>query len=308
MNRTEFPHPHKRFGAFRRHDQTPRSQQPIQENPITQESVINAVKVKTPTAKPQTRFGQSKIMIGAEVVGGLTLVGTAFAAIKTDAFGLFSNNSKTDKAITTDAGDLGKGTPPTLDNGKAVVVGETPTASPTEAPRATPTPEKIKTVPWTIEEITKEQNEALADNKIIYLDTWSTGGGILEGFKNSLDKPLLIINYDTKPEGKTLKSPISGTVTGIGLTVSGNGAKTRAIFITNGKVEVEFVVDVDSTVNVKQDQKITTGTDLITLSGNPIPEGKFSKPGYVVFGDVTNFTSTTQDLLRDGNGTLVTLQ
>ncbi len=186
---------------------------------------------------------------------------------------------------------------------------KTSTAIPTEASTAIPTPEKLKTVAWNADQIAKAQQEALLNNKILFLDTWSADGGKVLDAKNYKNLPTLVVNYVTKPEGKIFDSPISGTVSGVGITILSDGTKLKALFITDGKIEVELTVDFDSNILVKNDQKVTAGTPLITLSGNLVPSvAGFSKPGYVVMGDVTNFTSTTADILTDPNGAIVTVK
>lgn len=256
--------------------------------------------------------GHGRIPHSSERHGGISKAATVALAGVVAAGGIaayeasqsFTNSNQ--PAATVDVGDLAKNTPPTI-NGRQVVVGETPTAKPTEAPTATSTPEKPKTVAWTTDQIAKAQQEALANNKILFADTWSVDGGTATDTQTARKFPAIIIDYNTNPEGKVFNSPISGTVSNA-LGILSDGTKLREFFIKNGSIEVEIIAAIESQPIVQNGQNISTGEALMTLSGNRIPDVTgFSKPGYVMEEDVTNFKSTTADILHDQNGTLVTL-
>lgn len=196
----------------------------------------------------------------------------------------------------------------TTPNGKQIVIGGTSTSTPTKEPTATPTPEKPKTVAWTAAQIAAAQKEAAANNRVVYINTWIADGGVAEDVTNVAGKQLIALDYDSKPEGKSITSPITGTVRNVGVTESAGNVRTRTLFVMVDGKEIEFIVDFDSSILVKRDDVITAGTTpIITLSGNRIPDGKFSKPAYVIVGDTANVASTTNDILHDQSGATVTL-
>lgn len=221
-------------------------------------------------------------------------------------------------AIADQMGAFDTGTP---DQGHTLVVPPTPTpdkipgtAIPTptntETPKSTPTPEKTKTVGWSMEQIAKAQKDALTNNKVLFADTWTENGGKAQEAKSGIDRPLLVLDFDEKPEGKTFVSPISGVVTTSNARVTLNdGTKIRTISIMVNNIEVGIYTDIDSKILVEYGQKISLGTPLIELSGNPIPQGAhFSKPGYVALSDSTNFSISKDSILHDENGANVAIQ
>ncbi|MGE5041610.1 MAG: hypothetical protein ACM3IJ_01770 [Candidatus Levyibacteriota bacterium] len=256
-----------------------------------------------PAASAPRHEGSHTGTIIATVAGAAALAAAGVGAYEVTQ----GQDSGTDKGAVVNI-STPDSTAPTTTDGKQIVVGETPTAKPTEAPTATPTPEKPKTVAWTLDQITAAQQEGLKNNKVLYADTWTEDGGKADDAKNVAGNVSVIVNYEQNPEGKVFRSPIAGTVTSIGVTVAAGDVRTRTIFVQVGGKEIEFITDFSSTINVQRNQKITPGTSLITLTGTPIPSGKFSKPGFVLFADVTNFDSTTENIIKDASGTTVTLK
>ncbi|MGE5041611.1 MAG: hypothetical protein ACM3IJ_01775 [Candidatus Levyibacteriota bacterium] len=246
-------------------------------------------------------FSHSRISRTVRTVGAGTLIMGAISGV--DCSGSQNGSSKTTLSTVTPGFST-----PTLANGSRVALGETPTAKPTEAPTATPTPEKPKTVAWTLDQITAAQQEGLRNNKVLFLDTWSQEGGVMIDAKNFKGQPTTIIDYKTSPEGKSFNSPIAGTVTGVAVTPFSDGTKIRSVFITQGNIETQISFDFDAKVSVENGQKISDGTLLATLGSNRLSKsGLLSKPGYIMISDTTNFTSTTENIIKDANGTTVTL-
>lgn len=175
-----------------------------------------------------------------------------------------------------------------------------------------PVQEKLeipKTVTWSAEMIADAQNIALENDKVLFANTWNKEGGESIDVENFRGLPFLALEFKENAEGKVFKSPISGKVTGVGITELQNGKIMRTLFVKVGNIEVEFLVDDKSKIEVKNGEVISVGAPIITLSGNLVPpEGRFSKPSHVVMGDVTKFSSTAKDILRDDAGVEVALQ
>lgn len=174
---------------------------------------------------------------------------------------------------------------------------ETPTVIPTEKPQP-------KTVAWSAEQIAKAQQDALAENRIVFVNTWEDDGGKAVNVENFAQKPFLAVDYEEEPKDKVFESPLTGTVASIGVVSSPDGSiKARTVFLKVGDSEIEFLVDFDSQVQVTRDQKIAAGDPMITLSGNTLPSGlRFSEKGYVIMGDITHLDTTKDSILKDPSG------
>ena len=182
----------------------------------------------------------------------------------------------------------------------------TTTATATATSTATPTP---KEVTWTIEQITTTQEEALQNQHLLLLDTWSYHNANISEAVSSKGLPVMVLNGFNK--GDNLKAPIGGTISSIATGV-GDNYKVRDIYISNRQTEVIVTINMSNQPLVKVGDKIDVNASIVQLSGDLLPaQLQTSKIAQVRIAQRTsinkkaNYDISMKNILKDENGVTV---
>lgn len=267
---------------------------------------------RTPEQRPRReKKSTGKAKAAAIVIGGGTLLGGTSLAVmyETGLLDALAGNGDSNKTIVRDAGDLAKSNPPTTPDGKQIIIGETPTANPTNAEKtvtAAPTPDAPRTVAWTKDQIDAAQREATAQGKISMVNTWADQGMMaVDSISAANGKSIIVITKDPSlPSSETpvYESSFEGTVTDI---VGGSAA--NVVYITVNGQEVKIYFDASVKPLVQKGQKVTYGTQIVPMGAQLTSSLGFKDAGNIAI-IAANGSLTHANILHDQNGADVTLQ
>lgn len=208
---------------------------------------------------------------------------------------LFKGNGENNDSAVTIVRDTAPTAAPAAGEDMQKTDVATPVAIATPDATKVATPEAPKVVFWTADQIRQAQQDALAQGKVLLLDTWSDRGGVPKEAKSYRDNPVLIIDNLGK---QTLNSPVVGQVKGISIGVGNNGPDMRFLYIQFGNRVIQFAVDISNTILVTSGQKVDINTPLVDLSGRMLAASLLlSQTGQVEINDDTVLSSAINTLV-----------
>lgn len=269
----------------------------------------DTVPAGTPDPRPsRERKGVGKIKGAAIVLVGGTALGAAGLGImyKTGLLDRLAGNDDSGKATVADAGDLVKSDPPTTTDGKQIVVGDTPTATPVpETPTPEPTVEVAKAIFMSPADATGPYSAKAQQGELTLVDSWTAKGAVDKPAKTAKGTSELII--DGLDIGDTFDSPVMGTVKQV-LAGQGNGFTVRSVILDQGNGhELTIIVDFGEKVLVTTGQKITLGSPIIEMQGNMLsPRMGASEEGQIAIYESIKGAGR-QNLVSDSEGTRIAI-